>query len=75
MRVMLLSFQDCIHQFHPPQFLQNLPTMDNGQDTRDMLQGTWNIRTLDTCDLLQSTWNIRILDICNMLQGTWILEH
>lgn len=27
-----------------------------------MLQGAWNIRTLDTRDTLQGTWNIRTPD-------------
>jgi len=40
---MLLSFQDCRHQFHPPQFLQNLPAMDNELDTHDTSQGIWNM--------------------------------
>lgn len=54
-KVMLLSFQDCRHQFHPPLFLQNLLAMDNVLDTRDMLQGTWNIITLDTHDMFPGT--------------------
>lgn len=55
---MLLSFQDYRYQFHPPQFLQNLPAMDNELDTHDTSQSIWNMRAFDPLhnDKAEGVW-------------------